>query len=485
MYQSDSFKHDVADRLLKLLMISRIHKLPLRVIEALRWDLGLPHDYVKSIVPEFPDYFRVVGTGNNAVLELVCWCSELAVSVLEKKGKRKGKGKGKGKGLENEMELEFPVQFSSGFEMDKKYEKWLKEWNKLAYVSPYEDATYLPASSDESDKWVVGVLHEILNLLVSKKTEKDNVLMLGEWLGLASRFKRVMLQHPGIFYLSNKIGTYTVVLKEGYKRGLLIEDHHAMELRRKYIHLMNTVKEDGKTSKVVVKGKSGTKESSVKDSEGKRSTNESSDVKDCEGREGEEDDDEISEEDASEWSDDETEDENETVVDDEEKSFRGTHKHAGKRRGETIIDDDEEKSFRGTHKTAANRRDRDFGEMKSSMKRPLRDSRRERSDGKFTKRTGEKNPLEESSRIEKRGGHKDFRDSRRERSDGKFMKKTRGETPFEGSNRIEKRGGRKDVDSSQQRSRYSKTSKDAESSQQRLSSSKTTGRSLTTKKAPV
>ncbi|MCI72761.1 plant organelle RNA recognition domain protein, partial [Trifolium medium] len=42
-------------------------------------------DYVKSMIPEFPDYFRVVGMGDNAVLELVCWCKEQSVSVLEKK----------------------------------------------------------------------------------------------------------------------------------------------------------------------------------------------------------------------------------------------------------------------------------------------------------------------------------------------------------------------------------------------------------------
>ena len=79
-----------------------------------------------------------------------------------------------------------------------------------------------------------------------KKTERDNLLLLGEYLGLRSRFKRALLQHPGIFYMSTKIGTYTVVLKEGYKRGLLVEDHRWMQMRNRYIHLMNMAKEDGK-----------------------------------------------------------------------------------------------------------------------------------------------------------------------------------------------------------------------------------------------
>ena len=55
----------------------------------------------KTIVLEFPDYFRVVGGGNrdeDGVLELVYWSDELAVSVMEKKGS-----------------IAFPMQFSRGF----------------------------------------------------------------------------------------------------------------------------------------------------------------------------------------------------------------------------------------------------------------------------------------------------------------------------------------------------------------------------------
>ena len=55
-----------------------------------------------------------------------------------------------------------------------------------------------------------------------------------------------MVNHLGIFYLSTKTGMHTVLLKEAYKRGLLIEKHPLMEMRYQYIHLMNTVKEDNK-----------------------------------------------------------------------------------------------------------------------------------------------------------------------------------------------------------------------------------------------
>ncbi|KAG8378381.1 hypothetical protein BUALT_Bualt08G0131600 [Buddleja alternifolia] len=237
LYQSVNYKQEIAGRLLKLLMISRINKIPIILLERLKWELGLPQDYEEVIIPEFPDYFRVIGGesfgDNGKVLELVCWSDEFAVSELEKKGAKDGK-------------IRFCLQFSNGFEMDKKYKKWVDEWQKLPYVSPYENAMHLAAKTDESDKWAVAVLHELLNLFVGKKAERDSLLYLGEYLGLRARFKRAFLQHPGIFYVSSKIGTHTVVLRDAYKRGMLIERHPLMNMRYKYVQLMNVVKDEEK-----------------------------------------------------------------------------------------------------------------------------------------------------------------------------------------------------------------------------------------------
>ncbi|KAG6390323.1 hypothetical protein SASPL_148055 [Salvia splendens] len=260
LHQSVDYKQDVASRLLKLLMVSRINKIPIFVLERLKWELGLPLDYEKSLIPEFPDYFRViVGDGdleeNEKVLELVCWSDEFAVSEVEKKRGKSGK-------------IEFLLQFSKEFEMDKKYKKWSDEWQKLPYVSPYQNAMHLGSKTDESDKWVVAVLHEVLNLFVGKKAEKENLLYLGEYMGLRPSFKRAFLEHPGIFYLSSKIGTHTVVLREAYKRGMLIERHPLMGMRSKYIQLMNVVKDDNKAKNAQQKSGADVKKSEVGDDEG-------------------------------------------------------------------------------------------------------------------------------------------------------------------------------------------------------------------------
>ncbi|XWS28188.1 hypothetical protein CRYUN_Cryun25bG0044100 [Craigia yunnanensis] len=220
-------------------MISRMNKIPICILDILKWDLGLPQNYLKTLVPDFPDYFRLVGSEDSGQLELVCWSNELAVSVLEKKSLEGGSRYSKG------MPIAFPVKFSKGFEMDKKVKKWWDDWQKMPYVPPYENALHLSPKTDESDKWAAAVLHEILNLFVAKKAGRDDVLSVGEYLGTRSRFKAVLLHHPYIFYLSSKTGTYTVVLKEAYKRGLLIVSNPLMNIRNRYIHLMHTVKEHG------------------------------------------------------------------------------------------------------------------------------------------------------------------------------------------------------------------------------------------------
>ncbi|KAL6297598.1 hypothetical protein ACE6H2_005740 [Prunus campanulata] len=110
----------------------------------------------------------------------------------------------------------------------------------LPYISPYENATHLSPNSDQAEKWMVAMLHEVLWLMISKKTERENLFVLGEYLGFErSRLKKAVVHHPGIFYVSNKIRTQTVVLREAYRKDFLIEKHPLMGMRYRYVHLMN------------------------------------------------------------------------------------------------------------------------------------------------------------------------------------------------------------------------------------------------------
>ncbi|XP_050210570.1 protein WHAT'S THIS FACTOR 9, mitochondrial [Mercurialis annua] len=243
VYSSVSYKADVAQRLAKLLMLTKVNRLPLHVIDRFGFDLGLPVNYITQLLSDYPDYFHV-SLGKDCVfngketffLELVCWRDELGVSEMEKRvafGDLRNVKKGEVIG--------FSLSYPNGFDLDKKVKDWLFEWQGLPYISPYENAFHLNPNGDHAEKWGVAVLHEVLWLLVSKKIEKENLLILGKYLGFGDRFKKILVHHPGIFYVSNKIRTQTVVLREAYRKDFLVVKQPLMGMRFRYIHLMNKV----------------------------------------------------------------------------------------------------------------------------------------------------------------------------------------------------------------------------------------------------
>lgn len=94
---------EVVTKLRKLLMMSSDKSLALSKIAHLGRDLGLPDDFRKSLVYEYPGFFRVVGSKDpldveGPKLELVGWSSRLAVTEDEKKAqdqKQEEFGRGK------------------------------------------------------------------------------------------------------------------------------------------------------------------------------------------------------------------------------------------------------------------------------------------------------------------------------------------------------------------------------------------------------
>ncbi|KAH6764301.1 hypothetical protein C2S51_015550 [Perilla frutescens var. frutescens] len=239
------YRNDVVRRLAKLLMIARAGKLPLHLIDMFKYDLGLPHDYLLTLLPEFPDYFQICDMGfrdsNGEVvfgLELVSSRDDFAVSEMEKRGEMDEQGR---------MQIKYSMNLPNGFDLEKRVQEWVDKWQNLPYISPYENAFHLAPSGDHAEKWTVGIIHELLNLLVTKKTERENVFCLGEFLGLGRlRMKKALVHFPGIFYVSNKIKTQTVVLREAYRKKLMVEKHPLMVMRNRYISLMNLVLRRGR-----------------------------------------------------------------------------------------------------------------------------------------------------------------------------------------------------------------------------------------------
>ena len=246
IHNSLLLRESAAQRLVKLLMLTRACKIPISIIDDLKFDLGLPDNYCLELVSYFPEYFRIctlkyeengdIGMRKlyNVVvgLELVSWKEEFAMPAIMK-------GFGDDLGSKRGRAIKFPMSLAPGFDLQRKVKDWVEEWQCLPYISPYEDAFHLAPKSDQAEKWTVAVLHEILSLLVSKKTEVKNVLKLGDYLGFGLRFKKALAHHPGIFYVSNKIRTQTIVLREAFRKDFLLDKHPLMGMRHRYIYLMN------------------------------------------------------------------------------------------------------------------------------------------------------------------------------------------------------------------------------------------------------
>ncbi|XP_029121930.1 protein WHAT'S THIS FACTOR 9, mitochondrial [Elaeis guineensis] len=223
---------DLVDRLRRLLMLTTGRALPLHTVDQLRWDMGLQPDYHRTFVPRYPHFFDLVRPpGDERIwLKLASWDDRLAVSELQKAARERH---------EDGECLAFPVRFTRGYGLKKKCMAWLQEWQTLPYTSPYSDASGLDPRTDVSEKRIVGVFHELLHLTLGKKTERRNVSNLRKPLGLPQKFTKVFERHPGIFYLSQKLGTQTVVLREAYcgGRDLLIK-HPLVEIRERYLAMM-------------------------------------------------------------------------------------------------------------------------------------------------------------------------------------------------------------------------------------------------------
>ncbi|KAK6158613.1 hypothetical protein DH2020_005927 [Rehmannia glutinosa] len=222
---------DILNRLQKLLMLTKERLLPLQTIDQLRWDLGLPYDYENKLVAKRPELFSFVKLPDERVgLKLLIWDDSLAVSHLESKIESCRKS----------WIIGFSYRIHRGFGLKKKCMEWLNEWQKLPYTSPYVDASHLDPRTDVSEKRIVGVFHELLHLTILRKMERRNVSNMRWPLAMPQKFTKVFDRHPGIFYLSKKGGTQTVVLREAYDRGRLIEHHPLADIREKYSSMMKT-----------------------------------------------------------------------------------------------------------------------------------------------------------------------------------------------------------------------------------------------------
>ncbi|MED6106228.1 hypothetical protein PIB30_002681 [Stylosanthes scabra] len=227
-------ENDAVERLSKILMMMRTKTAPLHSLQPLKWDLGLPDCFEKTLIPKFPEQFQLIKYPNGLTgLKVSQWREDLAVSSLQRMNEHRESKRG-------ESTLVFPMRFPRGYGAQKKVRSWMEEFEKLPYISPYADCSKIDAKSDLMEKRVVGVLHEFLSLCIHKKTKRNYLRSLREELSLPHKFTRIFTRYPGIFYLSLKCKTTTVTLREGYQSGKLVDPHPLARHRDKFYHVMRT-----------------------------------------------------------------------------------------------------------------------------------------------------------------------------------------------------------------------------------------------------
>ncbi|GAA0174364.1 hypothetical protein LIER_27767 [Lithospermum erythrorhizon] len=215
-----------ADRLAKLLMMSRNHRLNVQKINELKRNLGFPDDYILRIVPKYPDMFRIVnytGRRSSMEVELASWNPNLAFSAIEKIAQREGRAPC------------FSCKLPSS---------WVKSWerfedfNSTPYISPYTSSNGLVEGSQELDKRTVGLVHELLSLTLWRRASIFKLDHFRSEFCLPDKLNVLLLKHPGIFYVSNRYQIYTVLLREAYNGSELIDKDPFVLVKEKFGELM-------------------------------------------------------------------------------------------------------------------------------------------------------------------------------------------------------------------------------------------------------
>lgn len=237
----ETHESDTVERLCRMLMMTKTRTLSFQSLYPMKWDLGLPDNFEKILIPKYPDQFRVIKASNGInCLRLQQWREEFAVSALQKRNENVQVGDEYRQFKRGQTTLAFPMNFPKGYGAQKKVKAWMEEFQKLPYMSPYEDSRHIDPNSELMEKRVVGVLHELLSLTIHKKTKRNYLRSMREELNLPHKFTRIFTRYPGIFYLSLKCKTTTVALRECYRRGKLVDPHPLARLREKFYHIMRT-----------------------------------------------------------------------------------------------------------------------------------------------------------------------------------------------------------------------------------------------------
>ncbi|MCL7029243.1 hypothetical protein MKW94_019319 [Papaver nudicaule] len=217
----------IVERLAKLLLMSSNRKLNVLKLNEFKRIFGFPDDFLVRILPKYPEMFRLVSYGgrqSSMELELVSWNPTLAVSVIETLAKERK--------TEPSFTCSLPIS-------------WVRAWEKFhefsatPYISPYTmSVREFREGSTEMEKRTVGLVHELLSLTLWKKVSIMKLTHFRREFKLPEKLNVILLKHPGIFYVSSKYQSHTVLLREGYNGSTLMNKDPLVIVKEKFGDLM-------------------------------------------------------------------------------------------------------------------------------------------------------------------------------------------------------------------------------------------------------
>ncbi|XP_052174883.1 protein ROOT PRIMORDIUM DEFECTIVE 1 [Diospyros lotus] len=225
-------------RLKKLLMMSVNGTLHIHALRLVRRELALPLDFRESILGKYACDFHLVDV---EIVSLACSRDEdLGVAEVEKWREKEYREKWLS---EFETQYAFPINFPTGFKIEAGSREKLKNWQRLPYVKPYERKEVVKVRTcggiQRFEKRAVSILHEFLCLTVEKMVPVERLVHFRKDFGMEGiNVLELVLKHPGIFYVSTKGNNQTVILREAYGKGCLIDPNSVYVVRRKMLDLV-------------------------------------------------------------------------------------------------------------------------------------------------------------------------------------------------------------------------------------------------------
>ncbi|CAM6129392.1 unnamed protein product [Calypogeia fissa] len=234
------------EKLRKLLMMSVDKRLTIDKISHIKHDLGIPEDFKTSVVPKYPQYFKLVETETGPALELTFWDPLLAVTVAQKtEAAEANKVDDRpriiidGEELVSSQLSNRKLNLPKGLNLSKRDRVVALRFQQIPYVSPYSDATGLDPASVEAEKRACATVHELLSLTLEKKTLVDHLTHFKKDYKFSQRIRALLIRHPEMFYVSFKGHRDSVFLREAYQGSELIDKDPLVLARERLSELVH------------------------------------------------------------------------------------------------------------------------------------------------------------------------------------------------------------------------------------------------------